>query len=351
MLKVTQKETQISDVVGYRQHFAEAEALGDAILGGELDYMPMPGARYAATHSLLKLGSFVVQHVEDAPHIVRGAMLPDVVALLLLVAPPRADPLVNGVESGSADIAIVPGGVEFLSSSVTSQSWAALTITRDRLAELAEVAPPPVRAAGAVQILRLPVRCMATLAAAIRATIPLIANNQDALHLPGHAEGLAASMRDLIAEALTVEADLRSPSRATAAALQVVAGAEAYLEAHITRPIYTEELCSALAVSPRRLHDAFKAALGISPHRYLRARRLTLARRGLKCQPPRAGLVKSVALEHGFWHFGRFAQEYRDQFGETPSETVAAVHGQHIVLPPHLPNPDTDCPPPPGHPL
>lgn len=346
-----QAETRLPDVLGHRRHFTEAEALGDAILGGELDYMPMPGARYAATHSLLKLGSFVVQHVEDAPHIVRGAMAPDVLALVLLVAPPRTEPLVNGVESGGADMAIVPGGVEFVSSSVTSQSWAALTITRERLAELAEVAPPPVRSKGAVQILRLPARCMASLAAAIRATIPLIAHHQDALRRPGHAEGLAASMRDLIAEALTAEADQRGPSCATRSALQVVSGAEAFLEAHLTRPIYTEELCSALAVSPRRLHDAFKAALGTSPHRYLRARRLTLARRSLKGQTPRAGLVKSVALEHGFWHFGRFAQEYRDQFGETPSETLMAAHGPRFAPRSHLPNSDTDCPPRPGAPL
>lgn len=314
-------------VLGYRQYFTEADAFGHAVLGAELDYMHMPGRRYAATHSVLKLGNLVVQHVEDAPHLVRGAMVEGVMALLMLLRPPRTVPLVNGIESGSSDIALVPGGVEFVSSAVTSQTWAALTITRERLAELAEVAPLPMRSNGSVQILRLPEESATALAATIQSTVALVENGWEELARPGCADGLAASMNDLLAEALTSDAALRCAPRATESALRVVYGAQAFLEAHITRPIYTEELCGALAVSPRRLHDAFMAAFGISPHRYLRARRLTLARRALKEVQPRSGLVKSIALLHGFWHFGRFAQDYRDQFGETPSETVAAAHG------------------------
>jgi AraC-like DNA-binding protein len=56
--------------------------------------------------------------------------------------------------------------------------------------------------------------------------------------------------------------------------------------------------------------------------RYLQIRRLTLARRILR-DGGGPGLVKQVALDCGFWHFGRFALAYRGQFGETPSETLA----------------------------
>lgn len=326
-------QVEIPKFLGYRQHFTDADAFGGAVLGAKLDYMPMSGIRYTATHSVLKLGSLVVQHVEDAPHLVRGAMDVGVVALLMLLRSPRAAPLVNGIESGSADIALVPGGIEFVASAVTSQTWAALTITRTRLAELAEVAPLPIHSDGSVQILRLPEQYASVLAAAIRSTVTLINHGEAALTRPDCAEGLAASMSDLLAEALTSGAAPRRAPRATEAALRVAYGAQAFLEANITRPIYTEELCTALAVSPRRLHDAFMAALGTSPHRFLRARRLTLARRALKRARPRSGLVKSIALLHGFWHFGRFAEDYRDQFGETPSETLAAAHGGRIPEP------------------
>jgi AraC family ethanolamine operon transcriptional activator len=33
--------------------------------------------------------------------------------------------------------------------------------------------------------------------------------------------------------------------------------------------------------------------------------------------------VKSVALDLGFWHLGYFARDYRERFGESPSQTLA----------------------------
>ena len=106
--------------------------------------------------------------------------------------------------------------------------------------------------------------------------------------------------------------------------------ADAHLRAHLARPIYTEELCAALDVAPATLAAAFHAAFGVSPHRFLKLRRLALVRAGLLGGAPEGGpapLVKSVALAHGFWHLGQFAAEYRAMYGETPSETLARARG------------------------
>src|SRR3954452_18269759 len=62
----------------------------------------------------------------------------------------------------------------------------------------------------------------------------------------------------------------RSPSR-----VQIVRKADEYLQANAARPIYTDELCAALGVSASCLHGAFEATFGLSPHRYLKLRRLT----------------------------------------------------------------------------
>jgi AraC family transcriptional regulator, ethanolamine operon transcriptional activator len=97
--------------------------------------------------------------------------------------------------------------------------------------------------------------------------------------------------------------------------------------ARFDRPIYTGDLRAALGVSAFALEEAFRAVVGTSPQRFLKLRRLVMVRSVLldreRGRPP----VKSVALLHGFWHLGRFARDYRETFGETPSDTVARVHG------------------------
>ena len=100
--------------------------------------------------------------------------------------------------------------------------------------------------------------------------------------------------------------------------------ARAILAADIGRPIYSNELGKQLGVSVRTIHDAVLRYSGMSLHRYLRLRRLWLARQRLRAG---AESVKAAALAFGFWHFGDFSQSYRTLFGETPSETLARARG------------------------
>lgn len=104
--------------------------------------------------------------------------------------------------------------------------------------------------------------------------------------------------------------------------VQVVRRADEYLQANPARPIYTDELCSALGVSASCLHGAFEATFGLSPHRYLKLRRMTMVRVMLLSGSDPWHSVKSAALSHGFWHLGQFAHDYRALFGESPSETL-----------------------------
>lgn len=92
------------------------------------------------------------------------------------------------------------------------------------------------------------------------------------------------------------------------------------LSANVGNPIYSSELAGQIGVSVRTIHDAVLRYRGMSLHRYLRLWRLWLVRQRL-----RAGThsVKGSALAFGFWHLSDFAQSYRAQFGESPSETLA----------------------------
>jgi TolB-like protein/AraC-like DNA-binding protein len=74
-------------------------------------------------------------------------------------------------------------------------------------------------------------------------------------------------------------------------------------------------------VSERTLHKHFRLFMEVSPLEYWRRHRLAAAREVfLKATSDTS--VTEVATRFGFSHFGRFSQQYRRCFDETPSETL-----------------------------
>ena len=82
------------------------------------------------------------------------------------------------------------------------------------------------------------------------------------------------------------------------------------------------ELCGKLRVSHSTLREAFIKVVGVAPHAYFVRQRLNAARHQLARAHPSRETVTNVALELGFTELGRFAQRYRDFFGENPSQTL-----------------------------
>ncbi len=94
-----------------------------------------------------------------------------------------------------------------------------------------------------------------------------------------------------------------------------------WLDANNDRAVYLQEVCAALNVSAPTLRRCCEEHLGMSPMQYLWLRRMNLARQELKRRHSRKS-VTTTAMSFGFWHLGRFADEYRALFGETPSATL-----------------------------
>jgi AraC family transcriptional regulator, ethanolamine operon transcriptional activator len=103
---------------------------------------------------------------------------------------------------------------------------------------------------------------------------------------------------------------------------RVVKRAAEYMEAHLQHPITISDICSLLSVSPRTLEYSFKEVMGVKPVSYLRAMRLNNARRELKRGHTENLTVADIAAHWGFWHLPHFASDYRNMFGELPSETL-----------------------------
>jgi len=97
-----------------------------------------------------------------------------------------------------------------------------------------------------------------------------------------------------------------------------------FLDAHDRLPLTVSELCLRAGVSTPSLYRGFMERFGVGPKQYLHVRRLAGVRRALRSAPPDARIV-DIANGWGFWHMGRFAAEYRRQFGELPSRTLQSV--------------------------
>lgn len=104
--------------------------------------------------------------------------------------------------------------------------------------------------------------------------------------------------------------------------------AEEYLRAQLAEPVSLRDLCEATETSERTLHLAFIESFGMSPKQLLKTLRLNRARQALR-HPTPSTTVTDVALDWGFFHFGRFSVAYREMFGETPLQTLRR-HGAHL---------------------
>jgi AraC-like DNA-binding protein len=94
------------------------------------------------------------------------------------------------------------------------------------------------------------------------------------------------------------------------------------LAAKYGQPLYLTEVCTAIGVSESTLRVSCNEHLGMGPVRYLLFRRMHMAHRALMLAAPGTATVSKIAMDHGFWEFGRFAAAYRTLFGESPSATL-----------------------------
>jgi TolB-like protein len=92
-----------------------------------------------------------------------------------------------------------------------------------------------------------------------------------------------------------------------------------YLHDNLERKIALAELVRVTGSPERTLQKQFRQVLGMSPLGYLRRLRLIAARQEILRADCAA--IADIATRFGCPHLGRFAADYRECFGETPSAT------------------------------
>lgn len=114
-----------------------------------------------------------------------------------------------------------------------------------------------------------------------------------------------ASLSEQSAEA---EAEQRSP---------LVLRALAYIEENLLTLRDVDEVCKELYVSKSHLHHLFIAQMGVSPKKYVVAKRLELARRELTL----GAKATEICAQCGFSDYSSFFRAYKKHFGYSPADT------------------------------
>jgi AraC family ethanolamine operon transcriptional activator len=131
---------------------------------------------------------------------------------------------------------------------------------------------------------------------------------------------LEEEVQVLLSRELPIQKDLGTapPHR------RVFAQAMRIVDANLDRDLPVSRLASDVGVSRRALEYAFHEAVGLGPAHYIQRRRLNAVREALSGQGPVT--IGDVTARFRIWHLSRFASQYRDLFGELPSETLRRGH-------------------------
>jgi len=298
----------------------DMDEMSRALTGGHADFVPLRSGRFAGRFTEINLGGIMVRRIVHGPMLMHGSVRPGHLSVQFVA--PATELTLNGARLTGADVALLPGDASLQARFDKPQDRVGLVLPEEAFeAALAEhdVASP---AAAQQRILPLRGDLAGRISRRLCAMTEFAEHHAAQVATTELAFSLAEECRRLLANAMAALDPPKSPGRMNHDVLERVRKADAFLRAHIARPVYGDEICAAIGVAPRTLHQSFTTVYGMAPATYLRRRRLLLVRRALMAARGGPALVKSVALAHGFWHLGRFAHEYAAMFGEAPSATL-----------------------------
>jgi AraC family ethanolamine operon transcriptional activator len=281
-------------------------------------------ARYLPTtndHRFVKLelalGSGCLTVTSRPPMLYEGIVVADEgVVTFQLEDSIRAN--VNGHSVGADNIALWRKGTDYRAHQQSRLTQCALFVSD---AFSARDWPEP---APSDRFMRIGMDSGLHLQSCVNDIVEVIRRDPARLANPNVVKGIDQSIVGGIGGALSSMILSRS-SVATSRYIAITRRAEEYLRESRLRVHSSLEVAKACEVTPRTLHNAFVSVFGVSLGRYLMLRRLWMVRNALLRASPDA-LVKSIALDHGFWHLGRFSTLYYSRFGESPSATLAKWH-------------------------
>lgn len=103
--------------------------------------------------------------------------------------------------------------------------------------------------------------------------------------------------------------------------MRAIADVRAYIDLQYRKPLTIDRLARLAGLSPFHFIRAFHAATGLTPHRYVRKRRIERACELLVTTPMS---VTDICDATGFQSLGSFSSLFKRLTGETPAQYRAA---------------------------
>lgn len=315
-----------------RLRVADPEEIQGAIRGGDLEAMVLAGHRAETQLARVCLSGVCLDHAIVGPSMwFRGAMPSDCFTMAYVTACPGEGYSFNfNARHQSCCLGFYVPGATMEAITPAGYQQATLTIPKGLFWKAVEQHHP-----GWEGPLRINSRAVfpdegtcQSLSSLLHATAEILREEPGSLADERVSQALEEDLRDhFLAMALGGADEPVAPAPRLRRRFQRLSRIREFVREHSHRRILLRELCAASGLSRRGLEYLFRDFLGMSAGVFLLRLRLHSVRRELVAAKPSHGLVKQSALNWGFWHLGRFAQEYHALFGERPSDTLARNRG------------------------
>jgi AraC family transcriptional regulator, ethanolamine operon transcriptional activator len=276
------------------------------------------GQRWLTEHATLNLLS-IHYGLEGGGIICEGAAQPNCMGLFVPMKNPEAITC-NGVECNDSCWLLQIPGREFCYNVTGPNEWATVFMPLDVWSDLAA----DVRELPPNRLVQTAPELTAKLREVIRRFMAMGHGSSRFLEIPSIVDSIETEL--LSAVASLVYAKERVPAinvgRPAIARTDVIRAARSVLDERPEIRPPAGKLAAAAGVSERTLRNIFRDYYGIAPLRYLKLRRLHFVRNALKCADPERHTATDVMTQFGIAELGRFAHEYRQLFGETPTQTL-----------------------------
>ena len=293
--------------------FSDVDEFRSAIRGLDFEFTPFV-RRISAEQIILSLPGCDVNLTTAFPRVVDAQLVENCTAVGFTMDDLEVPIRFNGSQRARPAIVVGSGGAAYTAIEEVQRQIASVIFRP----EVTDRGWP--RAAQSFKIFETSPAGLDKLRRVVREVVAAASEPVEAADLPFKAramkESLLGAVDDALGDVVSARWTLRPNDERSFRTFREI---DALLSDDLSQPIYSEEIARRLGLSVRTMHDIVRRYRGMSLHRYLRLRRLWLVRRRLLAG---ADSVKAVALAFGFWHLSDFSRSYRDQFGETPSQTL-----------------------------